>query len=586
MKIKSIEINNILSIGKARLDVKEMGLTLIDGWNFDDDCANGAGKTSVFNAMSFCLYNKVPRKITASEILRKGTKKGYVKTIVERAGDVWEIVRGRPKLFSVKKNGVELDVTQEELEEKIGLSYLQFLISMYSAQTDSSKLINLNDTQKKDFFLQLLNLNAFSAVKKEADLNIKSLRFEMLELEKELVGLTATMRANKVMITDLSPIKVEIDTFNEDGLNKKFNDLRSIKSPDMSKYAEIESKISQKHRDLESVSLKDRQLRDELKNIEEYLTRTELEEVVLPNKVDCPHCNSSFGLSHGSEVTIEDLKKNQEQLLSTIRDKKQEIVNKINNAPNFKDGYEKLNLIVESIKIKKTKEYDDYNRARDGIEEVREKLSVLSNKKDILRMGVLRNDDLESRIVQSKTRIKSIKDEHTDKKKDLQVYEEVSQMASPTGAPAYIMDSIIESFNEKMSGFVNMIWPRAIYSLQAYKENKSGEIKAKFSENLVINGESRSIGGLSGGEQKCLSLAMDFAVIDILQSVFGTQLNPIVMDEPFNGLDSSNKERVIELLEKLSVDRNIMVIDHASEAKTMFSDIIRIEKRNDISEIV
>lgn len=585
MKIQHILIKDILSIHRARFDVKETGLTLIDGWNHDDDSANGAGKTSIFNALSFCLYNKIPRKITVSEVLRKGAKRGHVTAVVEKDGDIWEITRGRPKLFNVKKNGQDVDISQDELESSLGISYLQFLISMYSAQTDSSKLINLNDTQKKDFFLQLLDLSVFSNMKKEADVVIKSLKFEMSELEKELVGVVSAIKASKEMFTDLDPLNKKIQEYDELDLLNQYDHLKSIPAPDLSKYDSLSAKIVEKRRTIDMARFEADALKKELEISNETLIACEKYIPVLPNAVTCPHCSQGFGLHRGSEVTEEDMRKDHEIKTQEVRDNNNRLKAKVAELPDFTEQYSKLDQISTGIRDKKNKEYADYNSAIAGLTEVSDKLASLKHDKCVLEMAVMRNSDIEGRIAESKASIDIIKRKYSEKKEDLQVYEEISQMVSPTGAPAYIMDSIIEAFNDKMAGFVSLIWPRAIYRLQAHKENKAGDIKAKFSENLVIDGEARSIGGLSGGEQKCLSLAMDFAVIEILQSVFGTKLNPIIMDEPFDSLDSSNKERVIELLEKLSVDRNIIVIDHASEAKSMFSDIIKIEKRNGISEI-
>ena len=102
----------------------------------------------------------------------------------------------------------------------------------------------------------------------------------------------------------------------------------------------------------------------------------------------------------------------------------------------------------------------------------------------------------------------------------------------------------------------------------------------------MINGKDISIGSLSGGELRALSLAIDFAMINILNSKFSIDLNPIVLDEPFNGLDTMGKEMIIELLEKLAVDKEILIIDHSSETKSMFDKTIRVEKRNGISKII
>ena len=82
MNILSVEINNILSIENATLDFSDSGLVLVEGWNHDASRANGAGKTAIFNAITFALYDKLPRKVTASEILRRGAKTGSVRVRV------------------------------------------------------------------------------------------------------------------------------------------------------------------------------------------------------------------------------------------------------------------------------------------------------------------------------------------------------------------------------------------------------------------------------------------------------------------------------------------------------------------------
>ena len=83
-----------------------------------------------------------------------------------------------------------------------------------------------------------------------------------------------------------------------------------------------------------------------------------------------------------------------------------------------------------------------------------------------------------------------------------------------------------------------------------------------------------------------MSIAMDCAATDVLSSMFGIEINPMTLDEPFEGLDVVGREDVIHLLEKISERRQIIVIDHASEAKAMFSNIIRVELKNGISKVV
>ena len=155
MKIISIKISNILSIEDAFVEFDDTGLVLVQGWNHDVGRANGAGKTAIFNALSFALYDKLPRKVTASEILRRSSKSGCAEVVLEVGLCRYSVIRKRPKGVQFFKEGEELVVTQDGWERTIGLNYTQFILSMYAAQGSSTRFLSINDSEKKQFLLQL-----------------------------------------------------------------------------------------------------------------------------------------------------------------------------------------------------------------------------------------------------------------------------------------------------------------------------------------------------------------------------------------------------------------------------------------------
>jgi DNA repair exonuclease SbcCD ATPase subunit len=134
MRVKELEVENILSIGQLSISFQDSGLVLLDGWNHDDNSHNGAGKSSIFNALAFAIYNKLPRKITASEIVRRGCKTGFARVILNIGKDELDIKRSRPNGLVVLKNNIPCpEISQEQLEKLINLTYDQFLICMYSS---------------------------------------------------------------------------------------------------------------------------------------------------------------------------------------------------------------------------------------------------------------------------------------------------------------------------------------------------------------------------------------------------------------------------------------------------------------------
>jgi DNA repair exonuclease SbcCD ATPase subunit len=193
---------------------------------------------------------------------------------------------------------------------------------------------------------------------------------------------------------------------------------------------------------------------------------------------------------------------------------------------------------------------------------------------------------IKNKIIDMKNEIHKLEDTLTVYNENIEVYTTIASMYSPTGAPAYIMDSMVNTFNECIQKYIDMIWPNASYTLNTFKENKSGDITTKFSETLIKDGKSVSVGSLSGGERRAISFAVDFAILDVLSNQFSIDINPIIKDEPFEALDAVGREIAVEMLGKISQEKQIFIVDHTSEAKAMFTKTIRIEKRDGISKIV
>jgi len=248
MKILSVKISNILSIEDAYVEFDESGLMLVQGWNHDVGRANGAGKTAIFNAIAFALYGQLPRKVTATEILRRGSRSGYAEVVLECGGDRFTVRRARPKGVTFSKNQALLEVTQEGFEQILKLNYNQFIISMYAAQGTSTRFLSINDSDKKQFLLQLLNLEEFSSCKLLADRKIKSLEDEITVLNSKIDSIDAKIDAYKESLCDENTFKYHIAGCNQHiaDLTRDMSSVHLVPKPDLSRYQQVEEEIAQK----------------------------------------------------------------------------------------------------------------------------------------------------------------------------------------------------------------------------------------------------------------------------------------------------------------------------------------------------
>lgn len=572
MKILSVKINNILSIEDAYVEFDDSGLMLVQGWNHDVGRANGAGKTAVFNAIAFALYDKLPRKITASEILRRGSKSGYVEVKIACNGCELVVKRTRPKGVTFFKEGQPQTITQEEWENSIGLNYDQFIISMYCAQGTSSRFLSLNDADKKTFLLQLLNLEKFSSCKAIADQKLKAFDQELISISNKEFALEAKIDAYSESLIDEHVYAHNIDILNEVILEKEtaIRNENVTTKPDFSKYQVIEDNIITKRTEFTKLKTKREMLHDQYRKINSKIRPFNASNI-------CLSCGTKLDTS-AAEVAHSRACEEHTRDAAAIKQQIDEC-----DALLLNEG--KIKELADKLAAKKKEESKEYEAASLRLSELNKILTLKRQELKELVLKVENNKELINKINILSSDLEELKNKKREISSAIELYKTVSSIYSPTGAQAYILDSIIDSFNEQVVNYVGVLWSNLSYTLQSYKENIKGDVTAKFSEHLTMDGKPISIGSLSGGEFRALSLCIDFALIDVMERQFGISMSPVTLDEPFDGLDSVGREVIVDLLEAIGQTRQVVVIDHTSEVKSMFSKVLTVEKKNGVSSV-
>lgn len=582
MRVKSIIINNILSIEHLELHFADSGLVLLDGWNYDDNSGNGAGKTSIWNALSFCLYGKFPRKISLAQILRRKAKTASVIVALDVNGDEIIVERHRPKKEVFTVNG-ETIPDQEALQERLGLTYEQFLMCMYASQGGSGKFIDLKDSDKKQFFLNLLNLAQFDEVKAGIDERLSKLQADIVNLTGQIETYGVKVSAYKESTEDEYDLLEQLKKYETESLEKVLSKINTSK-PDTSHIDDIKSKATDALDDVRSKIADIAVYRSKLLDIDARILSFR-ESLTSENHIECPNCEKDFVLAGNNSLTIQDYQQKVSDKISSLEAKRLELVDKINCAPS-KVRVKELQELISKATRKKEEVLSDCADNRQRFTEIKSKIELRKSKAADILQRIDSNRSIGEKIAKIEDKKTELESKLNKLMKEVGVYGTLSNVFSSTGAQAYVLDNVIDTFNNCISDYVSMIWPNAQYMLLSYKENKSGDIKAKLSDKLIIAGEEVPIGSLSGGELNCLFLSIDLAVVEVLELMSGTKINPYILDEPFKDLDASNRERAVSMLEKASMDRQVWVVDHGSEAKAMFSDIVKIEKRNGVSKLV
>lgn len=151
-----------------------------------------------------------------------------------------------------------------------------------------------------------------------------------------------------------------------------------------------------------------------------------------------------------------------------------------------------------------------------------------------------------------------------------------------------LFQSTLQTVADKASSFMARIpnMSTATISFEAFKQSKNGTVKEEITPLISMDGElGVPVKSLSGGERTAIDLAIDLAVIDMIESITGKGLDLFILDEPFNGLDHVSIENCLEIIKNHDTNKRIVIVDHSSETKEMVGFRVVVERSGQESEI-
>lgn len=168
MKFGDVIIDNFLSIGHAKINLTDRGLMLIQGVNEEDTAAdsNGAGKSSVADALCWALFGTTARGVEGDAVVNTEVGKG-TSVVVRFVDEIVHYQVTRHRKHKTGKNGLRLmevddagseradltlgtdKLTQERLNKILGCSYEVFRAAVYAGQEQMPDLPSMTDKQLK-----------------------------------------------------------------------------------------------------------------------------------------------------------------------------------------------------------------------------------------------------------------------------------------------------------------------------------------------------------------------------------------------------------------------------------------------------
>lgn len=151
-----------------------------------------------------------------------------------------------------------------------------------------------------------------------------------------------------------------------------------------------------------------------------------------------------------------------------------------------------------------------------------------------------------------------------------------------------LFDDALEYIGDSATKIIRSIpnMANATIQLEGVRETKAGKIKEEVNAVIHMDGEEGvPIKSLSGGERSSVDLAVDLAVIDLLENKSGKGIDIFILDEPFTGLDTVSVEMALEVLKNSNLSKRLVVVDHNPVIKEFISDKITVVREGERSRI-
>lgn len=645
-RVDDVSLKNFCSYKNTSFRLTK-GVSLVTGkYDTNDAKSNGAGKSALFECVSWVLFNRTSKGETA--VVRRGAKscECTLRLIDDAKGRIMHLTRKKAK---TSKLTIELSdssgskkLTQEELEIELGVSYDFFSQMVYFSQASASFMSSMGDADRKKLLGLILGLSWYDAAKSVAkedrvkeEEKKQQAQMQIVAKESEVVSLRNAINdslSRKESLIEKQIKEQEDRKKNEESLRDKISVLvtrieekekeaKAIKLVDLSeandrvdkaqkalaearqRYSDCNERLQGFKAQLKSKKQEQGRVQKELDALNKTLTAISNREV----GVRCPACGSVVSeesIAHCEEevfLKIDEVLGRQERLNYEMDTLDMDIeVCETEQAKNIEDGTLTKDEVEAAQKVQKKGMESNYKR-----KEILSAISSLSNELDnchtqcdalistplvtenLLDEWKVSHDKLcenEKTILSELKTLKGSLENFDAMVEELRGWEKAF---GREGIPALLLEGFCTAFTRE----VNDVFARISYDitieLSSSTTLKSGEERERLQYKILTPSGETSYKSLSGGERTMVDLASMLALNRMASRQFGIEegvLGMLVLDEVFSFLDEENCEYVYDLISQFPA-RSVYVVTHDSYFKSMFSNFVVVSKTNGVSEV-
>ena len=565
---KKISWKNFLSTGNHPIEVKldEEATTLIIG-------ANGAGKSTILDALTFVLYGKSFRKISKSQLINTTNEKNCeVKIEFSVNSTEWKIVRGiKPNNFTITKDGEELNQSsnvndqQKWLEQNVlKMNYKSFTQIVILGSSTFVPFMQLNGISRREVVEDLLDIKIFSSMNNLIKDKIRMVREEVKTFELKKESLKDKVEMQESFIEELE----------EQGKNniKEKNDKITTLMSEADNYVvvneQLENDVSDLTKEQESVTGAPDKLK-KLNNLRGKITQkvatiTKEHKFFTDNRV-CPTCTQS--IEEEFRVNrIDEAQSKAKELQSGYKELEEAIKTEEDRELQFTNLSKEITKLTHGISKNNTRISGCQRQIRDLEQEIQKLTTQLAN----------RNTEHE-KLEEFRTNLQKTYENLGDKKEKITYFDFTYSLLKDGGVKSMIIKKYLPLINQQVNKYLQMM---DFYINFKLDEQFNETIESPIHEDFCY-------ASFSEGEKMRIDLALLFTWREVARFKNSVNTNLLIMDEVFDSsLDGFGTEEFLKIIKYVIQDANIFVISHKSGMDEKFEHVIKFDKVKGFSSML
>lgn len=565
---KKLRWSNFLSTGNVMTEIRldKSKSTLILG-------ENGAGKSTMLDALYFALFGRAFRNINKPQLVNSITGKNALVEVEFSIGKKEYMIRRgiKPAVFDIFIDGelINQNATSREYQDVLEKTILKMNPKSFGqivvlGSANFVPFMQLPGHHRREVIEDLLDIQIFSTMNsllkdKQADNRTKTVDVDYkIDLYEQKIDMhkkhIETLNRNNAAI--IKQKEKRIDEYNE-----ICEELMSANGRLTLETAELSESIT----DFDKTATKLLKIKEMEKSLRDRVVKIDKEVKFFHDHDNCPTCKQ--GIDH-------DFKN------STIEKRSQKASEISEALTKIEEEYVKLNARVKEIDAINTQIHSLNTKISDNFREIQFNNNYIANLRN--EIEALENDHASD--TSNLDELRELKQELADSKQQKetlafqrQLHEVASYVLKDTG----IKTKIIRQYVPIMNKLINKYLAAMDFFVQFELDETFNEtIRSRFRDAF-------SYASFSEGEKMRIDLSLMFTWRAIAKLRNSASTNLLIMDEVFDSsLDSGGTEEFMKILDTLTVDTNTFVISHKGDQLfDKFHSVIKFEKHSNFSRI-